>query len=44
MNAFKHGLAAIEKRQDTGLLASPDESIRRQILDDLISDKAEMIR
>jgi len=30
-NAFKHGLAAIEKRQDTGLLASPDENIRRQI-------------
>ena len=38
-NAFKHGLAAIEKRQDTGLLAPPDESIRRQILDGLISDK-----
>jgi hypothetical protein len=38
-NAFRHGLAAIEKRQDTGLLASPDESIRRQILDGLISDK-----
>ena len=34
-NAFKHGLAAI----DTGLLASPDENIRRQILDGLISDK-----
>jgi 50S ribosomal subunit-associated GTPase HflX len=38
-NAFRHGLAAIEKRQDTGLLASPDESIRQQILDGLISDK-----
>jgi hypothetical protein len=38
-NAFRHGLAAIEKRQDTGLLAPPDESIRRQILDGLISDK-----
>ena len=24
MNAFKHGLAAIEKRQDTGLLSPPD--------------------
>ena len=38
-NAFRHGLAAIEKRQDTGLLASPDESVRQQILDGLISDK-----
>src|SRR5215813_11927430 len=38
-NAFRHGLAAIEKRQDAGLLAPPDESIRRQILDGLISDK-----
>lgn len=38
-NAFRHGLAAIEKRQDTGLWAPPDESIRRQILDGLISDK-----
>ena len=38
-NAFRHGLAAIEKRQDTDLLAPPDESIRRQILDGLISDK-----
>jgi hypothetical protein len=38
-NAFRHGLAAIEKRQDAGLLASPDESIRQQILDGLISDK-----
>jgi hypothetical protein len=38
-NAFRHGLAAIEKRQDTGPLAPPDESIRQQILDGLISDK-----
>ena len=38
-NAFRHGLAAIKKRQDTGLLAPPDESIRQQILDGLISDK-----
>ena len=38
-NAFRHGLAAIEKRHDTGLLAPPDESIRREILDGLISDK-----
>jgi hypothetical protein len=38
-NAFRHGLAAIEKRQDADLLAPPDESIRQQILDGLISDK-----
>jgi len=38
-NAFRHGLAAIEKRQDAGLLSPLDESVRQQILDGLISDK-----
>jgi hypothetical protein len=38
-NAFRHGLAAIEKRQDAGLLAPLNESIRQKILDGLISDK-----
>jgi hypothetical protein len=38
-NALRYGLAAIEKRQDTGLLAPLDESIRREILDGLLSDK-----
>src|SRR5262249_7565237 len=38
-NAFRHVLAAIEERQDDGLLAPPDESVRQQILDGLISDK-----
>jgi hypothetical protein len=38
-NAFKHGLAAIEKRQDADLLAPPDDNVRQQILDGLISDK-----
>ena len=38
-NAFRHGLAAIEKRQDAGLLSPPDDSVRQQILDGLISDK-----
>jgi hypothetical protein len=38
-NAFRHGLAAIEKRQEAGLLAPLDESIRQQIMDGLISDK-----
>ena len=35
-NAFRHGLAAIEKRQDAGFLAPPDESVRQQILGGLI--------
>src|SRR5262247_2711956 len=38
-NAFRHGLAGIEKRQDARLLSPPDESVRQQILDGLISDK-----
>jgi len=38
-NAFRHGLAAIEKRQEAGLLSPSDESARQQILDGLISDK-----
>ena|SRR6266516_4222411 len=38
-NAFRHGLAAIEKRQDAGLLSPLDQSVRQQILDGLISDK-----
>src|SRR5215831_17505330 len=38
-NAFRHGLAAIEKRQDAGLLSPPDESVRQQILEGLIADK-----
>src|SRR5262249_13159706 len=38
-NAFRHGLAAIEKRKDAGLLSSSDESVRQQILDGLISVK-----
>ena len=42
-NAFRHGLAAIEKKQDAGVLSPPEESIRQQIFDGLISDRAEMI-
>ena len=38
-NAFRHGLAAIEKRQDAGLLSPLDQSVRQQILGSLISDK-----
>jgi hypothetical protein len=38
-NAFRHGLAAIEKGREAGLLLPPDETVRQQILDGLISDK-----
>jgi hypothetical protein len=39
MNAFKHGLAAIQKRREEGVNTDHEESVRRQILDDLIADK-----
>jgi hypothetical protein len=39
MNAFKHGLAAIQKRREEGIPNEHEESIRQQILDGLIADK-----
>ena len=39
MNAFKHGLAAIQKRREEGIPIEHEEGIRRQILDGLIADK-----
>ena len=39
MNAFKHGLAAIQKRRDEGIPTDHEESVRQQILDGLIADK-----
>jgi hypothetical protein len=39
MNAFKHGLAAIQKRREEGIPTEHEESIRWQILDGLIADK-----
>ena len=39
MNAFKHGLAAIQKRREEGVNTEHDESVRQQILDGLIADK-----
>jgi hypothetical protein len=39
MNAFKHGLAAIQKRREEGIPTEHEESIRQQILEGLISDK-----
>src|SRR5262245_49684269 len=39
MSAFKHGLAAIQKRREESIPTEHEESIRRQILDGLIADK-----
>src|SRR5262245_14161369 len=39
MNAFKHGLAAIQKRREESISTEHEESIRQQILNGLIADK-----
>jgi hypothetical protein len=39
MNAFKHGLAAIQRRREESVITEHEESIRQQILDGLIADK-----
>jgi hypothetical protein len=39
MNAFKHGLAAIQKRREENIATEHEESVRQQILDGLIADK-----
>jgi hypothetical protein len=39
MNAFKHGLAAIQKRREEGIPTAYEENVRQQILDGLIADK-----
>jgi hypothetical protein len=39
MNAFKHGLAAIQKRREESVPTEHEETIRQQILDGLIADK-----
>jgi hypothetical protein len=35
MNAFKHGLAAIQKRREESITTEHEEGIRQQILDGL---------
>jgi hypothetical protein len=40
MNAFKHGLAAIQKRREESVITQHEESVRQQILDGLIADKS----
>jgi hypothetical protein len=39
MNAFKHGLAAIQKRREESITTEHEESVRQQILEGLISDR-----
>jgi hypothetical protein len=39
MNAFKHGLAAIQKRREESITTEHEESIIQQILEGLIADK-----
>jgi len=36
MNAFKHGLAAIQKRREEGVPTEHGETVRQQILDGLM--------
>ena len=39
MNAFKHGLATIQKLREESITTEHEESVRQQILDGLIADK-----
>jgi hypothetical protein len=39
INAFKHGLAAIQKRREEGIPTENEENVRQQILEGLITDK-----
>ena len=39
MNAFKHGLAAIQKRREESVASEHEEGVRQQILGGLIADK-----
>jgi hypothetical protein len=43
LNAFKHGLAAIQKRREESVITE-HENVRQQILDGLIADKAGISR
>lgn len=39
MNAFKHGLGAVDKRRERGTLSRREKRIKAQVLDGLIDDK-----
>jgi hypothetical protein len=40
MNAFKHGLASIQKRREEGIATQHEENVRQQTLEGLIADKS----
>ena len=42
-NAFKHGLAAIQKRREGGIPTDHEENVRQQILEGLIADRAVLL-
>jgi hypothetical protein len=39
MNAFKHGLAASQRRREESITTEHEENVRQQILNGLIADK-----
>jgi hypothetical protein len=39
MNAFKHGLASIQKRREESVPTQQEENVRQQILKGLITDR-----
>ena len=39
MNAFKHGLAGIQKRREESVIAEHEENVGQQIPEGLIADK-----
>jgi hypothetical protein len=43
VNAFKYGLAAIQKRREDSVTIEYEEGVRQQIFDGLIADKGGMI-
>jgi hypothetical protein len=44
MNAFKHGLAAIQKRREEAVTTEYEENVRQQIIDGLIAHKGRISR
>ena len=44
MNAFKHGLAAIQKRREESITTEHEEGVRQQILDGLIATRVRISR
>jgi hypothetical protein len=39
MNAFKHGLAAIQKRREESITTEHEGGVRQELLEGLIADK-----